>query len=62
MCSFFFKGAQEIKCGVDKESGDIYLSFESCQIMEKSQFVWKKSYEEITDFSKGIAIKTSGSW
>lgn len=60
MCSF--KGAQEIKCGVDKQTGDIYLAFESCQITEKSQFVWKKTYEEITDFSKGIAIKTSGSW
>ncbi|XP_051507446.1 myomesin-2-like isoform X1 [Myxocyprinus asiaticus] len=54
-------GAQEIKCGVDEVSGDIYLSFESCQMTEKSQFVWKKSYQEITDFSKGIAVKTSGS-
>ncbi|MCI4376782.1 hypothetical protein PGIGA_G00192200 [Pangasianodon gigas] len=60
-CAKALPGAQEIKCGVDKETGDIYLSFESCQITEKSQFVWKKSYEEITDFSKGIVIKTSGS-
>ncbi|XP_026795200.3 myomesin-2 [Pangasianodon hypophthalmus] len=59
-CAKALPGAQEIKCGVDKETGDIYLSFESCQITEKSQFVWKKSYEEITDFSKGIVIKTSG--
>ncbi|KAF5904978.1 myomesin-2, partial [Clarias magur] len=54
-------GAQEIKCGVDTKTGDIYLSFESCQITEKSQFVWKKSYEEITDFSKGLAVTTAGS-
>ncbi|XP_017320506.1 myomesin-2 [Ictalurus punctatus] len=61
VCAKALPGAQEIKCGVDKETGDIYLSFESCQITEKSQFVWKKSYEEITDFSKGIVNKTSGS-
>uniref|UniRef100_A0A8C1CV08 Myomesin 2 n=1 Tax=Cyprinus carpio carpio TaxID=630221 RepID=A0A8C1CV08_CYPCA len=57
----YFEGAQEIKCGVDEESGDIYLSFESCQMTEKSKYVWKKSYQEITDFSKGIVVKTSGS-
>ncbi|KTG44098.1 hypothetical protein cypCar_00008032 [Cyprinus carpio] len=28
---------------------------------EKSKYVWKKSYQEITDFSKGIVVKTSGS-
>ncbi|KAF4089979.1 hypothetical protein AMELA_G00044650 [Ameiurus melas] len=61
VCAKALPGAQEIKCGVDKETGDIYLSFESCQITEKSQFVWKKSYEEITEFSKGIVNKTSGS-
>ncbi|KAM9477063.1 myomesin-2 isoform 1-T2 [Clarias gariepinus] len=60
-CAKALPGAQEIKCGVDTKTGDIYLSFESCQITEKSQFVWKKSYEEITDFSKGIAINTAGS-
>uniref|UniRef100_A0A4W4F2H7 Myomesin 2a n=1 Tax=Electrophorus electricus TaxID=8005 RepID=A0A4W4F2H7_ELEEL len=53
-------GTKEIKCGVDEKTGDVYLCFESCQITEKSQFVWKKSYQEITDFSKGISIKTSG--
>uniref|UniRef100_A0A9J7WV94 Myomesin 2 n=1 Tax=Cyprinus carpio carpio TaxID=630221 RepID=A0A9J7WV94_CYPCA len=61
VCIKTLPGAQEIKCGVDEESGDIYLSFESCQMAEKSKFVWKKSYQEITDFSKGIAVKTSGS-
>ncbi|TRY90324.1 hypothetical protein DNTS_018623, partial [Danionella cerebrum] len=61
VCAKALPGIQEIKCGVDGESGDIYLSFESCQMSEKSQFVWKKAYKEITDFSKGLAIKTSGS-
>uniref|UniRef100_A0A8C1SEG1 Myomesin 2 n=1 Tax=Cyprinus carpio TaxID=7962 RepID=A0A8C1SEG1_CYPCA len=60
-CIKALPGAQEIKCGVDEESGDIYLSFESCQMTEKSKYVWKKSYQEITDFSKGIVVKTSGS-
>ncbi|CAB1338542.1 unnamed protein product [Coregonus sp. 'balchen'] len=55
------EGAQEITCTVDEESGDIILSFESCQITESSHFVWKKFYKEITDFSKGIVIKTEGS-
>uniref|UniRef100_A0A8C1ZS40 Myomesin 2 n=1 Tax=Cyprinus carpio TaxID=7962 RepID=A0A8C1ZS40_CYPCA len=61
VCIKTLPGKTEIKCGVDEESGDIYLSFESCQMAEKSKFVWKKSYQEITDFSKGIAVKTSGS-
>ncbi|XP_062852028.1 myomesin-2 [Trichomycterus rosablanca] len=61
ICAKTLSGAQEIKCGVDQETGDIHLSFESCQMSEHSQFVWKKSYQEITDFSKGITIKTSGS-
>ncbi|XP_062375018.1 myomesin-2 [Sardina pilchardus] len=54
-------GAQEMKCGVDENSGDIYMSFESCQMTEKTEFVWKKSYKAITDFSKGIVVKTVGS-
>uniref|UniRef100_A0A7N6AJT3 Myomesin 2a n=1 Tax=Anabas testudineus TaxID=64144 RepID=A0A7N6AJT3_ANATE len=45
---------------VDKKSGDIVLSFESCQINEGSQFIWKKDYKEITDFSKGVEIKSEG--
>lgn len=61
LCFCYFEGTQEIKCGVNEESGDIYISFESCQMAEKSKFVWKKSYQEITDFSKGIVVKTSGS-
>uniref|UniRef100_A0A673II11 Myomesin 2a n=1 Tax=Sinocyclocheilus rhinocerous TaxID=307959 RepID=A0A673II11_9TELE len=61
VCIKALPGTQEIKCGIDEESGDIYLSFESCQMAEKSKFVWKKSYQEMTDFSKGIILKTSGS-
>ncbi|TRY90325.1 hypothetical protein DNTS_018623, partial [Danionella cerebrum] len=36
VCAKALPGIQEIKCGVDGESGDIYLSFESCQMSEKS--------------------------
>ncbi|TMS13518.1 myomesin-2 isoform X1 [Larimichthys crocea] len=54
-------GSQEVSCCVDEKSGDIVLSFESCQLNEGSQFIWKKNYKEITDFSKEIVIKTEGS-
>ncbi|XP_038162624.1 M-protein, striated muscle [Cyprinodon tularosa] len=54
------EGCQEVSCTVDEKSGDIVLSFESCQMNEGSQFVWKKNYKEITDFSKGVVIKTEG--
>uniref|UniRef100_A0A8C4F5E4 Myomesin-2 n=1 Tax=Dicentrarchus labrax TaxID=13489 RepID=A0A8C4F5E4_DICLA len=53
--------AKEVSCGVDEKSGDIVMSFESCQMNEGSQFIWKKDYKEITDFSKGVVIKTEGS-
>ncbi|KAF3686335.1 Myomesin-2 165 kDa connectin-associated protein [Channa argus] len=54
------EGSQEVSCVVDKKSGDIVLSFESCQMNAGSQFIWKKDYKEITDFSKGVVIKTEG--
>uniref|UniRef100_A0AAX7UIJ2 Myomesin 2a n=1 Tax=Astatotilapia calliptera TaxID=8154 RepID=A0AAX7UIJ2_ASTCA len=50
-------GSQEVSCVVDEKSGDIVLSFESCQINEGSKFIWKKDYKEITDFSKGLIFK-----
>uniref|UniRef100_A0A3B3Z7M6 Myomesin 2a n=1 Tax=Periophthalmus magnuspinnatus TaxID=409849 RepID=A0A3B3Z7M6_9GOBI len=50
----------EVSCGVDEKTGDIVLSFESCQMKDDSQFIWKKDYKEITDFSKGVVIKTEG--
>uniref|UniRef100_A0A8C8DH75 Myomesin 2 n=1 Tax=Oryzias sinensis TaxID=183150 RepID=A0A8C8DH75_9TELE len=57
---FCFEGSQEVSCVVDEKTGDIVLSFESCQLSEGSQFLWKKEYKEITDFSKGLVIKTEG--
>ncbi|KAJ8383756.1 hypothetical protein AAFF_G00215150 [Aldrovandia affinis] len=60
VCAKAQEGTQEVHCGVDEETGDIYLSFESWEMSEHSEFVWKKSYKEITDFSKGIAIQTEG--
>uniref|UniRef100_A0A8P4KMS0 Myomesin-2 n=1 Tax=Dicentrarchus labrax TaxID=13489 RepID=A0A8P4KMS0_DICLA len=59
--SLCIQGFQEVSCGVDEKSGDIVMSFESCQMNEGSQFIWKKDYKEITDFSKGVVIKTEGS-
>jgi len=53
-------GTQEVTCGVDEKTGDIVMSFESCQMGVGSQFVWKKNYKEITDFSRSC-IKTEGS-
>uniref|UniRef100_A0AAQ4NUR3 Myomesin 2a n=1 Tax=Gasterosteus aculeatus aculeatus TaxID=481459 RepID=A0AAQ4NUR3_GASAC len=53
--------SQTVSCVVDEKSGDIVLSFESCQITEGSQFIWKKDYKEMTDFSHGVVIKTEGS-
>ncbi|XP_054892557.1 myomesin-2 [Poeciliopsis prolifica] len=55
------EGSHDVSCMVDEKSGDIVLSFESCQMNEDSQFIWKKDYKEITDFSKGVVIKTEGS-
>ncbi|MFT7805678.1 myomesin-2 [Arapaima gigas] len=60
VCIKTLPGTKEIVCGVDKDTGDLYMLFESCEISEKSKFIWKKSYQEITDFSKGIVIKTEG--
>lgn len=54
------QGSQEVSCTVDKKTGDIVLSFESCVMNQGSQFIWKKDYEEITDFSKGVVVKTEG--
>ncbi|KAG7482100.1 hypothetical protein JOB18_013030 [Solea senegalensis] len=56
------KGSQDVSCMVDEKSGDIVLSFASCQLNEGSKFIWKKDYKEITDFSKGVEIKTEGSF
>ncbi|XP_056441807.1 M-protein, striated muscle isoform X6 [Gadus chalcogrammus] len=42
-------GTQEIVCGVDEQTGDIFLSLEACEISETSQFVWSKNYKGIGD-------------
>jgi len=53
-------GTQEVSCYVDEKSGDIVMSFESCQMGVGSTFVWKKNYKEITDFSRSC-VQTEGS-
>ncbi|KAG5279038.1 hypothetical protein AALO_G00105430 [Alosa alosa] len=52
-------GAKEIECGVDEESGDIFLSFEACELAETSKYVWSKSYKEITDSGR-VSISSKG--
>uniref|UniRef100_A0A8C4SPB9 Myomesin 2a n=1 Tax=Erpetoichthys calabaricus TaxID=27687 RepID=A0A8C4SPB9_ERPCA len=51
-------GTKEISSGVDEE-GNIYLTFECQDTTDISEFVWCKSYEEITDFTR-VSIETSG--
>lgn len=51
-------GTKEIVCGVDEETGDIFLSFEACEIAETSSFVWTKSYKEIA--AGRTAVTTAG--
>uniref|UniRef100_A0A4W5PMB8 Myomesin 2a n=1 Tax=Hucho hucho TaxID=62062 RepID=A0A4W5PMB8_9TELE len=52
-------GTQEIQCGVDEDTGDIFLSFEACEISETSDFAWSKNYKEISDCPR-VAIETKG--
>lgn len=60
LCPLCGQGSQEVSCTVDKKTGDIVLSFESCVMNQGSQFIWKKDYEEMTDFSTGMVVKTEG--
>lgn len=46
-------------CGVDEETGDIFLKFEACEVSETSKFTWSKSYKEVTE-SNRVAITSSG--
>lgn len=55
----FFQGTKEITCGVDEETGDIFLSFEACEVSELSKFIWSKSYKEITE-SKRVTASAVG--
>ncbi|KAK1171627.1 M-protein, striated muscle-like [Acipenser oxyrinchus oxyrinchus] len=51
-------GTLEIASGVDEE-GNIYLNYECNEMTDFSQFVWCKSYGEITEFSR-VNIETEG--
>lgn len=53
------KGTKEIVCGVDEETGDVFLSFEACEISEHSKFIWSKSYKEIAE-SKRVTASAVG--
>uniref|UniRef100_A0A8C9W9Q3 Myomesin 2a n=1 Tax=Scleropages formosus TaxID=113540 RepID=A0A8C9W9Q3_SCLFO len=52
VCVKALPGTKEIHCGVDEDTGDVYLSFEACDILEISKFVWSRSYKEITDSTR----------
>ncbi|KAG7274991.1 hypothetical protein CRUP_001084 [Coryphaenoides rupestris] len=49
VCAKALPGTQEIACGVDEQTGDVFLSLEACEISETSKFVWSKNYKEIGD-------------
>ncbi|KAF4083411.1 hypothetical protein AMELA_G00141020 [Ameiurus melas] len=59
VCVKALPGTKEIVCGVDEETGDIFLSFEACETSEHSKFVWSKSYKEITE-SKRVTASAVG--
>ncbi|XDV51816.1 hypothetical protein PO909_020632 [Leuciscus waleckii] len=59
VCAKALPGTKEIVCGVDEETGDIFLNFEACEVSETSQFSWSKSYKEITESSR-VSITSSG--
>ncbi|KAK9966425.1 hypothetical protein ABG768_003536 [Culter alburnus] len=59
ICAKALPGTKEIVCGVDQETGDIFLNFEACEVSETSKFSWSKSYKEITESSR-VSITSSG--
>ncbi|ROI84220.1 Myomesin-2 [Anabarilius grahami] len=59
VCAKALPGTKEIVCGVDQETGDIFLNFEACELSETSKFSWSKSYKEITESSR-VSITSSG--
>ncbi|XP_016143575.1 M-protein, striated muscle-like isoform X2 [Sinocyclocheilus grahami] len=59
VCAKAQPGTKEIACGVDEETGDIFLNFEACEVSETSKFTWSKSYKEITESSR-VSITSSG--
>ncbi|XP_051967031.1 myomesin-2-like [Xyrauchen texanus] len=59
VCAKALPGTKEIVCGVDEETGDIFLNFEACETSETSNFIWSKSYKDITE-SNRVSITSSG--
>ncbi|XP_027025431.1 myomesin-2 isoform X2 [Tachysurus fulvidraco] len=59
VCVKSLAGTKEIVCGVDEETGDVFLSFEACETSEQSKFIWSKSYKEITE-SKRVTASAVG--
>ncbi|XP_060796670.1 myomesin-2-like [Neoarius graeffei] len=59
VCIKSVPGTKEIVCGVDEETGDVFLSFEACEISEHSKFIWSKSYKEIAE-SKRVTASAVG--
>ncbi|XP_041838859.1 myomesin-2 isoform X3 [Melanotaenia boesemani] len=49
VCAKALPGTKEIVAGVDEETGDVFLSFEACEISETSKFLWSKNYKAIGD-------------
>ncbi|XP_034043779.1 M-protein, striated muscle isoform X2 [Thalassophryne amazonica] len=52
-------GTKEIVCGVDEETGDVFLSLEACEICETSKFVWSKNYKPVGDCPR-VSVTTKG--
>ncbi|KAM6972736.1 myomesin-2 isoform 2-T2 [Aplochiton taeniatus] len=59
VCAKALPGTKEIVCGVDEDTGDIFLSFDACEISETSKFVWSKNYKPMADSGK-VSITTEG--
>ncbi|XP_062303875.1 myomesin-2 isoform X3 [Osmerus eperlanus] len=59
VCAKALPGTKEICCSVDEDTGDIFLSFDACEISETSKFVWSKNYKAIGD-STEVSIATDG--
>uniref|UniRef100_A0A4W4G453 Myomesin 2a n=1 Tax=Electrophorus electricus TaxID=8005 RepID=A0A4W4G453_ELEEL len=59
VCAKTLQGTKGLVSGVDEETGDIFLSFEAPEISELSEFIWSKSYKEITDSSR-VKVSTVG--
>ncbi|XP_065097676.1 myomesin-2 isoform X1 [Paramisgurnus dabryanus] len=59
VCAKALAGTKEIVCGVDEETGDIFLNFEACEASENSKFTWSKSYKEIAESTR-VSVTSSG--